>query len=400
MNTKLRIVCVGHFTNKSIQKRLLLWKKADEFAPWLPYVFDGISRKKDVDLFIISPHRYLKKDISFCEDRVNYTFFNYRIPFSQRHWPSFFRFDLFTNFFSNTRKINKYINKTNPDIVILLGAENSYYSASILKLDKKFPVLVVIQGFASLMRRGSKISSVIKNRIKNEEEILRSFSNYCGELDSENIIKKYNDNFKFYKFYYSYDYQDFTQYQKSYAERKYDCLFYGRLENDKGIEDFIKVVKELMQSHNIKACVIGLGNPKIIEDLIAQYNCKSNIDFLGFIPTKEELYEKVSDSKILCVPTYNDRLPATIREAMFMKIPIVAYPTGGIPYMNNDQSNLFITKKNNYKEMANLVNTLLTNDKLAIELAEKAFNFAKSEFDLDTNTNKLISACKEILNEV
>ena len=104
----------------------------------------------------------------------------------------FFRFDVYSNFYFFRRKIKKDSKSIKPDLINLIGAENSYYSSSILDLKPHYPVLIFIQGFISQFKDEPHQISELKNRIKIEEKILKSFKYYCGEQDSSTYISAYN----------------------------------------------------------------------------------------------------------------------------------------------------------------------------------------------------------------
>ena len=89
----------------------------------------------------------------------------------------------------------------------------------------------------------------------------------------------------------------------------------------------------------------------------------------------------------------------TIREAMFLKVPIVAYATGGIPYINEFDENIYLVKTGDYQEMARKTILLLDNESLRNTLAEKAYHYAIQEFSLKVNTERIISAYQTILSE-
>jgi len=84
---------------------------------------------------------------------------------------------------------------------------------------------------------------------------------------------------------------------------------------------------------------------------------------------------------------------------MILGVPIIAYATGGIPYINEFDENIWLVKTGDYKEMARKTIILLENDKLRTELATKAFNYAIQEYSLKSNTFRLIDAYKMILSE-
>ncbi|MBK7630231.1 MAG: glycosyltransferase [Ignavibacteriales bacterium] len=183
-------------------------------------------------------------------------------------------------------------------------------------------------------------------------------------------------------------------------EKIYDCVYFGRLSKIKGTEDFITIVAELRKiKPDIKACIIGGGDVNYWQSYAKEVNCESSIEFTGFVETQKELFTYVKASRVFLAPPYKERLSSTIREAMLLKVPIVAYATGGIPYINEFDENIFMVKTGDYKLMAEKTLLLLQNEKLATDLADKAYKYAKNEYSLEGNMKRLLDAYHTILNE-
>lgn len=394
---KLKIIWICHFTNQEIQFKLPLWKKRDELSSWIPNLIKGFKDRDDIELHVISPHNYLKRQTRFTQNNINYYFIPYGIPIYHRPWPGIFHYDVYTNFADFKSKVKKLVTKINPDLINLIGAENAYYSSAILGLKNKYPILITIQGFISQMKYVIKLAPLQRKRIEIEEKILKEFKAYCGEQDSSTYIRAYNANHKFFRFYFPVN-EDLV-YATQKQDVKYDCIFYGSIQKEKGIEDFIRIIACLkLKKPEITACVIGAGDITTYKKLANDLNCLQEIEFAGFLQTQKELFEKVKSSKVFLVPTYFDRLPSTIRESMFLKVPIVAYSTGGIPYINECDEKIYIVKTGDYKAMTEKTLELLNDETTRNNLAEKAYKYAVNEYSLAVNAERLISAYKEILN--
>lgn len=398
MSNKMKIAWLTHFTNAEMQSHLPLWKSTNEFAPWIPNLVKGIEGCNDIELHVISPHNYLKRQTSFTQDNIHYHFIPYGIPLYHRNWPGIFPYDVYTNFATFRNKVKKLVSEIKPDLINLIGAENSYYSASILDFKGTYPVLITIQGFISEHKDIIELTPLQKNRINIEEKILKEFKYYCGEQDSSRYISSYNPNHRFFRLYFPVN--ECLVNAIDSQDKQYDCIFLGRIVKEKGIEDFIKVIAGLkLKKPDIAACVAGPGDTMPYQKLANDLNCLRNIEFTGFLKTQRDLFEKLKSSKVFLAPPHKERLSMTIREAMYLKVPIVAYATGGIPYINEFDENIYMVKTGDYKAMAEKTLTLLNDDAARNNLAEKAYHYAISEYSLAVNTERLIAAYKEILEK-
>ena len=408
MGNNIKIVWICHFSNAEVQTYLPLWKSIHEYASWIPNMIKGFECRNDIELHVISPHGYLKKITSFELRNIKYNFVPVGVPIYRRHWPFFFRYDAMSNFASFRRNAKSVIKQIKPDLVTLIGAENAYYSSAILDLKSDYPVLVYIQGFVSQYKeRGKNIlpllsriknSQVLDKRIEVEQTILKEFTHFCGEPDSSTYMTKYNPNHHFYRLYPPVNEECVIS--SPTIEKTYDCIYFGKLTKIKGTEDFIKVIAELKkQKPDIKACIVGGGRQAPFSALAKELNCLQNIEFTGFLKTQKELFAHVKASKVFLVPPHKERLSSTIREAMYLKMPIVAYATGGIPYINESDENIYMVQTGDYKAMAEKTMLLLNDETTRNNLAEKAYKYAVNEYSLSANTKRLISVYEEMLKK-
>ena len=218
-----------------------------------------------------------------------------------------------------------------------------------------------------------------------------------GSRIHQHYISTYNPDHVFFKLYFPVN--EVLVSNTKDIEKKYDCIYFGRLEKSKGSEDFVRVVAEIKrQKPNVKACILGSGNLSPLQTLASELNCFDNIEFIGFVKSQEELFEFVKASRVLLVPSLKERLPATIRESMMLKVPIVAYSTGGIPYINEFDENIYLVKTGNYKDMAMKTFLLLEDRQLRDQLADKAYKYCRNEYSYKINTERLLSAYQTILN--
>jgi len=394
---KLKVVWICHFSNNEVLSWIKPWFKRKEIAPWIPNLIKGFIGRNDIELHVISLHSGIPLFKKYKKDGVKYYFVNYGIPFLGIPWQSFFPFDILTNYLQNKLIIKYFVNKIKPDIITLFGAENANYSSSILQFRKKYPVLIIIQGFIGLGFKPNRLKE--KKRVKVETEILKKFIFFAGEFNSTVYLSSLNNQYSFFKFYGPVNEELVNKI--SFSTYRYDIIYYGRLIKEKGIEDFIKIIGKLKNDNpSIKAIAIGDCNSnymKFLKELVKNYDCNSNIIFTGFLESQEDIFNYIKSSKILLVPTYNDRLPQTIRDTMMLKTAVIAYKTGGIPYINKAGNNIVLVDIGDYESMKQSAAQLLKDENYRRQLIENAYFYAKSEFGLKNITSSLINTYSEII---
>jgi glycosyltransferase involved in cell wall biosynthesis len=401
-NQKIRVVWICHFSTKEIQTHLRLWKETNEFASWIANTILGFEKYNEIDLHIVAPHLYLKCDTHFVLRNINYYFLSFGFPVINRFWPSFFPIDAICGYPYLTQKIERVVKKISPDVINLQGAENPYYSSSILKFKDKFPCIITIQGFAAHLQ--DKSSIINKRRIKNERKILESFKYFFLDYDAIKVVKEYSPNMVGKVIWWPAAEVIIDSLPKIEFEKKtYDILYCGRMEQSKGIEDFIKVLAILKRNNDkVKAAIIGDIHPvyfKELKELCRQLSCHENVDFLGFLPTQKEIFEYFLASKLLLVPTLVDRYPSTIREAMRLKVPVIAYRTGNIPWTNNTRENIVLIDHANVIQMASEAEALLIDNAKQKRLANSARQFYEDEFSCDKNIERFIFGYKDVIQD-
>jgi len=399
----MKIVWICHFTNDYIQQKLKVKKRISEFAPWITLGIEEVKKREDIELHIVSPHRWINRSKEFIEDNIHYHFFNPGIPFYGRHWPGFFRFDIYTKFWNNKTKVRRIVDKIKPDIIHLHGFENAYYSSTIFPLKKKYPIFITVQGFITLQLKKpiSSLSRDMKIKILVEKKILNNFDNF-GIRDNfmKKEILKYNKNAKF--FYHEYFLNINSKYSLRNLKKIYDIIFYARVTRTKGIEDLIDAVGILKNDFpKITVAVIGQGTKEYIgflKNKILENNLNKNISLLGFLPTQEDIFNVLEQSKMYVIPAYNGDVNGGAIESMTRKIPVIVNDVGGFKYLNEKDEVALIAKKGDINDLASKIRKLLIDDNFREQLSERAYYYAINRWNNEKALSNIIEAYKTILS--
>jgi glycosyltransferase involved in cell wall biosynthesis len=380
-NKKLKVVWICHFSNIDIQNKLKVRNRISEYAPWITFGILEAKKRNDIELHIISPHRWISGIKELQDGNIFYHFFNSGIPFTGRHWPDIFRWDVFTNFYLNRKRIKRITEKITPDIIHWHGAENTYFSSSFFDLYKNYPYLVTIQGFVGMQQDNHKfLTRELRQKIKIEKQIL-SIAEQIGVRTNEMSDIAFRLNEKANQHWHNY-FGNFPMNVNlnELVEKKYDIIFFARVVKLKGIEDLINacgLLKPLFPE--IKVAIIGPLSEKYrsdLEALIIKNNCGENIKFLGHFSDQNDIYKYVVESKITVIPTHVDIIPGTIIESMFRGIPVVSYKIGGIPQINQEDEIILLVEKGDISGLAEKIKALLIDSSYCRKMGEKAYNYA------------------------
>jgi len=397
---KLKVVWICHFSNMEIQKYLPLVKFIPQFAPWISLLIEDFEKIEEVELHVISPFEWLKGDTSFERNGIHYYFLRTGMPFIHRHWPIIFKLDYWTNFYFIRRKIKKIVTDIQPDIINLHGIENPYYSSSIFDLTE-YPILITIQGLFSSSKQIN--NSYIDNiRLQTEQRIILNFNNYGIRVKFlADHIHSLNTNAKF--FWFKYPFMKNFIHSRELKIKTYDIVFFARLSKDKGIEDIISSIQIVKKTNDlISVKIIGTTNSSYFDYLkktVFDLGLEKNIEFLGFIGSRDDLHEIVSKARICVLPTYNDILPGTIIESLFLKVPVIAYAANGVVDFNFNDEIIRLVEIGNINDLAKQISLLLSDEILREKISKKAYKFAIQNFNNEFEAQKVIKAYKKVISD-
>lgn len=374
---KIKVVWLCYFSNKEIQAYVKPFKKVNEGALWIPLSLKLLENDSRFEVYIISPHEYIRGLHRFTIRGIHYFFYNANMPLIGRHWPGFFKWDYISNFFTN-KYITKYlVNKIKPDIIHLQGAENAYYSSTVLPLLKKYPTILTIQGFISHV--SSVQSKQLKKVIAIEQKIIQSIpvAFYRTQKMADDIKRINPKVMLFWNVYGSFN----VSVDIICDDKKYDVVYFARITKEKGIFDLLHAIAILKKTHpHISLYVFGGGNANEVKHYTYKLGIESNVNWVGFIPELKDLHKLAMQAKISVLPTYFDIIPGTIIESMFLGIPVVSYHTDSIPEINEKEEVISLVEKGNVHALAKAMQELLDNPELRNERSLKGIERANEMF--------------------
>jgi glycosyltransferase involved in cell wall biosynthesis len=165
--------------------------------------------------------------------------------------------------------------------------------------------------------------------------------------DSKNVKKLYKEklNVDFEFFYAPLDIKKFKK-LKNIEKNEKQIAFIGRNSYEKGID----ILKEI--------------EPKINGKIIYCTDMKW-----------ENAMENLKASSILVIPSRMESIPQVIKEAFYLKIPIIATNVGGIPELITDNVTGILVPPNNSEVLLKKINELLVDNETSKRLSDAGYEF-------------------------
>lgn len=176
-------------------------------------------------------------------------------------------------------------------------------------------------------------------------------------------------------------------------------LFTGSLLKHKGINYLIKAIELISKKQEIKLLIIGKGpEERNLKQLVKSLNLEKNIQFLGYINNRK-IKDYYNQALMVVVPSiWREQFPHAVLEAMAMQKPIIAFNTGGIPELIENNKTGILVQRLNYKELAEKIQFLLDNKKIREEFGKQARENYKKNYTSKTHLKKLLEAYNQLKN--
>ena len=183
--------------------------------------------------------------------------------------------------------------------------------------------------------------------------------------------------------------------QKQYKEKtgaNFECLLAPLdIEKFKDVSDVPKKEKQIVyigrDSHEK-----GIDVLKKIESQI-----NANIIYCTDVEWKEAMI-RLKESSILVVPSRMESIPQVIKEAFYLKVPIIASGVGGIPELITNEENGILIPPDDEKKLIDSINRLFTEKEFANNIAEMGYKYVIKNLTWEALLPRYIKFYEELLN--
>mgnify|MGYP000607404836 CR=1 FL=1 len=166
----------------------------------------------------------------------------------------------------------------------------------------------------------------------------------------------------------------------------------GRLAYPKNYEFLIRMLPEILKiKPDAKAVIVGGGPEESrYESLISELGLVDRILLAGEI---HDAYRFIKAFELFVLPSAFEGLSITLIEALFAGVPVLAANVGGNSELLSEEQ---LYKVNDKEDFLEKINKIISDEKLAFELAERNLEKSKN-FELERTAGKYLEICKSKL---
>jgi len=182
-------------------------------------------------------------------------------------------------------------------------------------------------------------------------------------------------------------------------EKKEDLIFVGRITVEKGVFDLIEALSILSaEDFNPTLMFIGEGPDKTkAMELAKQLLDSEQVKFMDYVSSPQQLTGLIKQAKLFVLPSYTEGLPRSMVESMYLGIPVLVTPVGGIKYVIRNGENGFFTTPGSPFELASKIKEILKlidhdqADSIVVRARNEAMKYTfdkRAEYFLEQSINR------------
>lgn len=284
----------------------------------------------------------------------------------------------------------KFTKIGNFDLIEIATLKGLVFSIPLLLVNKNAKVVIWVCGIGTIF---------ISKKIKHKILIFLFFALYRIIYRSRRTswIFENNDDMKLFRKKIKINESDYTViggsgYEKKQASKinlkenlkKNKIVFIGRLIKDKGLIEFIKAAKIILEKNNKwKFEIIGDydDNPSSLKESdLKKHIGKYQIVIKGFISNMDDYYEEVY---CVVLPSYREGLSRVLIEAGAHSIPSITTNVPGCRDIIINNLNGLIVEPKSIDELKDSIHKLISNTNIASKMGKKAHEIFNEKYSLD-----------------
>ena len=112
----------------------------------------------------------------------------------------------------------------------------------------------------------------------------------------------------------------------------------------------------------------------------------------------EDAMENLKASSILVIPSRMESIPQVIKEAFYLKVPIIATNVGGIPELITDNVTGILVPPNNPELLQNAINKLLVDNETSKKLSDAGYEFVMNNLTWEVLLPEYVKFYENLVN--
>lgn len=401
---KIKLALLCHLSNPLIREHLKLtghhFYFYRDFAIWNRNIINALKERKDIELFVISPHTGMKEQSQEFElEGVNYFFYRPSLPYPWIYLERYIFPQLKYNNKHNRRIIAGFIQRIRPDIVNLIGAENAYYSIAALDIND-IPILIHCQTVFANPDRLKNVGSVVQQRWDTEIQLFRKTPYIaCAGRMHYDLVKKYAPDATV--LFMKWPMPVPPAIKK--VPKKYDFVFFARaLSKNKGFDKAIEAMGIFHNQHP-EARFLAIGGKDAswptYEERINQLGLPPCLEVHPPFPEYEDVLQYVKQARFALLPISMDVISGTIWESMRLGLPVITFRTSGTPSLNEKREAVMIAERGDVNGLVQFMDKVYTDSSYADRLRENAYQIVR-EYDDDNahNVDYMVEQYRAVIN--
>ncbi len=412
---RIKVLIVCHFSNATIREHLPLdnrrlyncirrliglspqGKEYADLASWDTNLIDNLSKREDVELYVISAHSGLKKaKVHFAINNVKYWFIRCDYATMLKH---FIKSPALWHKLNPMRPtVRKIVRKVNPDVIGLVGAENPHISGTVLGLEKEYPILVKAQTIYNNPQRSKLSVFDLKNAYV--ERLIFDRLNYFSIIDKTylTLFRQYCPKAWNLKWYFGTTYPKVKPLEKEYDFANFAMIMSAK----KGFHDALRALTIVKRKYpSVRLNLIGGGTDEevnIVKNLVGELDLNDNVVLTPLFPKQEDMLQHIQRARFALLPCKMDYVAGTIRQAMYYGLPVICYKTEGTVALNENEEKVLIAENGNVEDLAEKMERFLRETELTDRLRKKAKEYADATNNNEKITEQLMADFKAVIS--
>lgn len=369
-----------------------------DYAVWVSDYIEEFENHPEWEFHIVAPMQGLRNETQCFEERgIHYHFYNCSYNFVKTIANKVFNYEEGRDYPTIRKRIRSIAESISPELVILCGAENPFYSIGVLDV-KKQPVYVILQTLLNSPKRASMgVGNDYKRKI--EKAIFAHANFFCTSDETEiSVIKENNEHAVILP-------AGFPTHNPDVVipeEKDFDFVFFAKtIGKYKGIEDVLQALAIVKKNKkDVRLIIIGgLSDvyKEVLNEQVHNLGIDNNVIFAGLYQEIGDTYSNVVKANAAVLPGVTGSFNSTVRESMLMGIPVICYEFQETINVNANKHCLLTAKMEDIDDLAKQMLFTIENCEETKHIAENGRDYALSHFGNAPIVNRLLKHCQAIV---